>query len=561
MPSQSMIRLLFVAAMIAPRAGSADECAGKVIYAGKDGIYLDAGRADGLSLGQKLSLARNGRKSGSVEITSLGDHIAAARDAGDRADIRAGDEFPCVAQKPAPAEKRSPSEVAPLSDDELPSLWTEALAANPRQPVHYEDYGAGDRPKAEGRVETYYFGGGYFGADLYTVQMQRLALWVDGDNIGLVGLGFAARGDLDMRYDSHGDHYLPGRRAVPLMRTLAIRYHSPRDRFHAAVGRVSPSASIAGIVDGGELGLRLKNLDVYAFGGLNPSMLDLAPRSNHQVFGMGLDAAPSWKKVDVGIDAAFLGETSNKEVDRLALAAGARLAVGSLFSASAAATVDFLMAHANAEGESGANLTDAALRAAVRPDPDYGIDLNVRYHDRVLFLSEMKDIDVEWITLIEPLSFGRADAGVELFISGQRSLRPFAFVYGDLAGGSVERGFTGGGLTYRNGRLFNSPVSFEATGDYGWGTGQKADLDLSLSAPLGLHYMYLNAGLYNAWHWQDGGDVSSLSHVAYLLVGDRVLENLRLFASLQGAYDHALVRLTHPQGGWLTGTAGASWQF
>ena len=81
------------------RAFAARGTAGHVVFVTDKRVYLDLGKADGLAMGQAVSLSRGGRGAGSCKVDTLAEHQASCT--GARA--RVGDTFRVTA--PAKAEK------------------------------------------------------------------------------------------------------------------------------------------------------------------------------------------------------------------------------------------------------------------------------------------------------------------------------------------------------------------------------------------------------------------------------------------------------------------------
>jgi hypothetical protein len=274
--------------VLALAALCADEArAGTVRYVTAEDAYLDAGRAEGIAVGQKIPLKRRTRAIGDCEVEQVAEHQARCRGVG----VRAGDRFPTprvAARPPAPAAK--------------PAL--EGPPAPPRPPLpSTQDDEARRAIAAQLPIEPVAFDGGASWVDLRGRATVRQQAWAISTNPG----GAFARPSLDAAMRANfgwisaatafrvvGDIYAPeDQRFRPDDRVeLYVWGASAAFQGGPVVGEVGRFAArkAAGtlILDGAQVGVRMfeETTEIGAYAGAIPDLITIAPSADRLTAGL-----------------------------------------------------------------------------------------------------------------------------------------------------------------------------------------------------------------------------------------------------------------------------------
>ncbi len=564
MPPQPIVRrlaaLLLTGGLLLGRPASATDgplAEATVAYVSRDRIYLSAGTLDGLRPGDLLWVERRGRRVARIEITEASDHGAVAILRESRAPVYPKDAVPFEAPQTArpataPARDTTAEPEERWDDGVLATRWRAALDATPPVLVRYTppegDHG---RLAISARGETEYRLYSQVRSRDYTRHEQRFTLLARAENLGIEGLELRLYGSVLARYDSGADRYLPGRRAVALIRDVAVTYRRPGGRFFGSIGRFTPTAPIVHTIDGVEAGVDTAPFTLTFFGGLKPVERDLAPTIHHQSFGGGIRLRPVTGDWRYDAEGGVLAELRDGRFCRAALAIDNRVSRGDRFSLRETATLDFIQSDDTGTSHTDFAVSFLGLEGDWRLRDRVGLDLRARYNERPLFAEDVETAPSVWIAALRGDRIGRVEAGLPLVTRKGNRLRPFLFTRGDIKASGADKGYSGGGITYRDPSLFATRTGLTTTVDYGFGTGHLANIDLLLDTPFRRDRLRLLSGLFTTWSWADHSTVHTLRHFLYLILRGNITPALEASADFQATYDHALVRLTYPFGALL----------
>ena len=271
-----------VAALLATPAS-----AFQVIYTTADNAYVDAGRDDGLEVGQRIDVVRRRKKVGPCEIVEVASHRAMCRgdrlEAGDRFTIPGSAAAAARARKPAPAKPRQPLPSASVQAARL-ALVQQA----PIEPVPYTGVSGGVVLRGTTTLRTQVWGitstpGGVFVRPSIDASLRAGFGW------GFAQASLRVVGDV---YAPADQRFRPGELVELYVWGLSAGLN--RGLVVAEVGRFY-AKTVAGtlLVDGAQVGLRLLDdtveLGVYA--GAIPELLTIAPSLDRLTAGtyLGVD--------------------------------------------------------------------------------------------------------------------------------------------------------------------------------------------------------------------------------------------------------------------------------
>lgn len=254
-------------------AAAAPRERGRVRYATAKRAYLDAGKLDGLALGDVIALARGGRRAATCKIDQLADHGASCL-----ADARVGDTF-ALPSAPRPATAPPPRASAfPKVDG---AAARARLAAAPIDKVDFEpsksSLGGGALPLVTasiGHTAFVTFRGGQF-------EQEAVDLVLDG--LSLRFAGFRAYAHLTALVYSQRPAEVRFRRGDTFQGYVWDLEASSREvgrSFVASVGRIWPYHTPGlTLVDGAQVGWRSRSGDaeVGVIGGTIPEAMTLYP--------------------------------------------------------------------------------------------------------------------------------------------------------------------------------------------------------------------------------------------------------------------------------------------
>ena len=533
---------------------------GEVTYVARDRAYLRSGRLDGLREGESVSVERDGIEVGRVTVLNTGDHNASVQMSGGGT-IRIGDRVVFAAPKPRPTAVIVSKKPRDISQADLAALWVSANEAYPPRRVRYE---GGDEDRAvasfSGRAETDYHLYTYFNRSSLTRHEQHFSFSARGENLGTEGLDVRLRGQVLARYDDRPDLYLDGRRGIPLIRELAVRYHPEKRAFFGAFGRFSPQMPQASVIDGIEAGFDTRSVTGSFFGGLKPEGRDLVPTVHRQTFGALVGFRPKFRSGTFETDEGVSAEMKDGRFTRTTVTIDNRFSAGAKMFASQIAAFDFLGADANGNTVSDFAVSLLGLDVAYRFSKRTGMDFRARYDEQTVFEEDAESLSAQWIDALRGRKHGRAELGVSTRSKKGNAWRPFVFGLGDFSNG-IDTAYTGVGFQWSDDALFSTRTRMITSFDFGFGTGQAANLNLSFDTPFLRNRLNLRSGLYNTYRRAQDTSVNTMSHLLFLVLSGQITRGLELFADLSAAYDHALVRLTYPFGGRMQFQVGASYDW
>ena len=273
---------LALAVAVAPSVVSAGRDVAHVRFTTPKRAYLDAGKLDGIALGDKLKLSRNGAAAGTCTVDQLADHHASCT--GDN--VHVGDTYPVTRPPPPPAPKPSSVGAGPAVDG---NVVRQSLAGAPVDKVDFHATGAHAMR----------------GPSLISVSLGHQAyVTFDGDHFQHERLDFSLNG-VPMRFG--------GFRAYISLTALVTSVRPSTQRFRAgdlfqiyvwetamssrevgrpfvlSVGRIAPYHTPGlTVVDGVQAGWRSKegNAEVGVVGGLIPDMMTMYPTYDHWTAGV-----------------------------------------------------------------------------------------------------------------------------------------------------------------------------------------------------------------------------------------------------------------------------------
>ncbi len=257
---------------LGPQSAAAQETAvGSILYLSRTTAYVDKGEADGLTVGARLQVVRDGRQIGVLEVDYLAQRSASCRIV--RADValQAGDE---VRFTPAPPE---PPEEPPSREE--PAAEPEAADRYQPKPLTLEPLVL--RPEVRGQIglECRLYDDPECSTDDNLIQ-PALTVRLDATRVADRPLEVHLR--LRSTYTERGrriDEDRPKTEWEHRLYRLSLVYDDPDKPFRLAVGRLFSSAvGGAGAWDGGLLEVRLGDRwRLGAFGGGTPNLYDGEP--------------------------------------------------------------------------------------------------------------------------------------------------------------------------------------------------------------------------------------------------------------------------------------------
>ncbi len=315
-----MLSVLILSWMPAPPGQAQQTIA--VSYVSATSVYLDAGRAAGLAVGDRLEVRRGGEVIAELEVAFVADHSASCRLVKERRTVEPGDPVVLVAKAPTAAEEPAPP-----------------VPETPR-PIPIEP-----SPRATGQDSALDFvrsrGIGAPWARLSGTLSWRWQKFED-DAIGRGYDESTARLNLNLR-ELGGRPYdlrvrLRGRQSQrdgdtaserhDRLYEFALIHEPPEGRFSFLVGRLgaSPFATL-GYLDGflGQFRVHPK-LSVGAFYGTRPQIEELGFESSGQKYGgfVKLDTRSADKPFFAEVVVAGVAQYEGGEVDREYLAIESR---------------------------------------------------------------------------------------------------------------------------------------------------------------------------------------------------------------------------------------------
>ncbi len=270
--TRAVAALVLVVAAVTAAAAPRER--GRVRYATAKRAYLDAGKLEGLKLGDTIDLVRGARKAATCKIDQLADRGASCL-----ADARAGDTFalpsapPAVAPAPPPRASSFPAVDGAAAQARLADAPVDKVDFKPSK----SSFGGGALPLVTasiGHTAFVTFGGGQF-------EQEAVDLTLDG--LSLRFAGFRAYAHLTALVYSQRPaqvRFRPGDTFQLYVWDLEASSREVGRSFVASVGRIWPYHTPGlTLVDGAQVGWRSRSGDaeVGVIGGTIPEAMTLYP--------------------------------------------------------------------------------------------------------------------------------------------------------------------------------------------------------------------------------------------------------------------------------------------
>lgn len=533
-----------------------------VTYVAVDRIYLSAGQNGDLRQGDEVILMRNNEPIATARITQLSNLSCAATIINKKRTVRIGDIgiLPLVQKSPPklppPHQQshrhRSHRNHVDWDRIQLSTQWRQSLANTPLDRVPYRSTQV--IPKhalstlAGGSALHQY---SYFQSSRYVQTEQNIWFSAHAENQWLKGLSWTVNGAALARYDNKDDLYLPNRHFIPLMRDISVSYQPLRHPFSITFGRFSPDAPIVHTIDGMETQLHAKQISFSFFAGLQPDEQNLAFNRKRQTFGAASRYRPG--NTEHGyFEAAVVAQMFNGRFYRTALGINSRYDNPEGLTITESAVLDFLSAQNTSNSSGNITLSNAAVNADWPLASKTQMDTSIRYRGNVLYTQDYANLSAQWLpSLQQETGMLSGEWGIPHTTRHQNTIRPYLFGRSNVRNSRFNSAIGGAGFSIHDDTLFGSKTGITTVTDYGTGTGQIANIDVTLNTPFRNHNLYLLSGLYTTWSWVYHSDVHTLRNIAFLMLQGHIHKNIDITANWNTGYDHALVRLTYPLGVWM----------
>lgn len=251
----------------------------KVTFVSADLVYLNGGRADGLTVGTRPVVYREDQRVTELEVLHLAEHSSACRFVGPVTSIVIGDIARLTVEQKLSAE--SP---AAVTDSHQITSSTSGPASAPDEPKHI---GPAIHPDASGSIAVLYSDWDDHSDAGLDFSQARLDIDLRVDPLWTPGLSFALRtsGRQDRRFtsiDGRSDDSWESRIA-----TFALEYKQEGSRVGMAMGRINPArVGAIGRLDGASFEYRITDpVRVGVFAGANSQWQYTENRPNLQTYG------------------------------------------------------------------------------------------------------------------------------------------------------------------------------------------------------------------------------------------------------------------------------------
>ncbi len=351
---------LVTALALAATAVAADRPV-SVSYVSSSAVYLDAGRADGVGIGDRLRLVRGGETVAELEIDFVAEHSASCRVLEAAREIRPGDRAIRLESGPSATVEEPPAQ-APAETLQVPPPVT-------IQADSYSRYSAPRDTRASGVLALGYrsFSPGFGRSSTET--LGRLSLRLR----DIAGKPFDLRIRLrgrEIRRDGYGPAVDTSQRSDRLYE-LALLYDPPAGRFAFRLGRLATGGfSSLGYLDGALGEIRLGQLfAIGAFGGLRPDLAEFGLGSAGEKYGAYVRFATDRDRDSPYAEIVLGGasETSAEgEIDRDYVTLESRFGSGSRWWLFQRAEIDLNRGWRRETTASSSQVTNAALSGSLR---------------------------------------------------------------------------------------------------------------------------------------------------------------------------------------------------
>jgi len=360
-PRRVLVVIVLLCCLPIGAAAQEDSVIYTVSYVSGTAVYLDAGRAEGLQVGDRLRLVRSGEAVAEVEVAFVADHSASCRiltqtravQQGDRAFLLTTTRTP---EEPPPAPAPEPA-VQPVTPRE-PAVGPGGLGG-PRVP-----HVPWSHPSGSVSMRWHSFQPTEQGAGSFDEQTARLSLRLH--DMGRLPL------DLRIRLRSRQvNRPSRGNERSDRLYELSLSYEPPEGRFSLQLGRLAANPFVGiGYLDGAMGQLRLfRGFYAGAFYGSRPVIEELGFQSTGQKYGAFLRLSTQ-QSVNRRFAEVVLAGVSEREtgsiVSREYVALDTRLGSGSRWSLFQRAELDLDRQWADTATEQTSQLSLLTFAGSVR---------------------------------------------------------------------------------------------------------------------------------------------------------------------------------------------------
>lgn len=297
-----------------------------VKYRSTTNAYLDGGRAQGVALGDHLTVVEKGVVVAELEVTYLAEQSASCRILSEKRPVRAGDAVVLPVKSAAPAAPAAPSTDSRLQPPAAVPLAATAVASTPssrRWARYYGGLSLGYSRLWDDTPAQLDFG--------QKTARVDLSLWDLGGRPLSFQLRFRSRQDDRARSLSS---FQPSSERRDRLYEASFRYQPPSDRYAVEAGRLAASPFVGlGYLDGALARVRVASpLQVGLFAGRRAEVEGLGFQGSGEKYGAFLVLAPAGRYATAAAEAAvgLVRETAAGEVSREYLSLESRLARGGL---------------------------------------------------------------------------------------------------------------------------------------------------------------------------------------------------------------------------------------
>lgn len=303
-----------------------------VKYRSAANVYLDSGKAQGLAIGDRLTVAANGATSAELEVVFIADQSASCRVVSEKWPVRAGDiatlmkraaaaaPEPEVEPEP-PLQEPAPAEAAPKRVSQQPAMRVRGVVSLGYSRVWDETPAALDFEQRTARVD--------------------LGLWDIGGQPMTFNLRFRSRQDARARSLSQ---FTPQIERDDRVFEMSLRYEPASEGVGVEVGRIAASHfSSVGYLDGGLARLRLAGpLQLGGFFGQRAEIDGFGAEVSGLKYGGFVRLAPPGRFGGGAYEVILAGvrEFAGSEISREYLSLETRFGSGRRFSAYERAELD-----------------------------------------------------------------------------------------------------------------------------------------------------------------------------------------------------------------------------
>jgi hypothetical protein len=293
-----------------------------VRYRSATNVYLDGGKALGLSLGDHLAVVVGSETVAELEIVFLAEGSAACRIVSEKRSVRGGDMATLLRRAEVVAPSPPPTEEQVSSPPTAASLHVALPASKPSPPIARLRGGV-----ALGLYKVWDTAGGGFD---FEQRLGRIDLTLSDIGGQPLSLNTRFRSRRDQRSLSLGSTRLDKRNDLY---ELSLRYEPPSDKIAFEVGRLGSSRfSSIGYLDGGLLRVRLASpIQLGAFFGRRADVDGLPLEGQGQKYGGFLRVSPrNPYSAAYDVVVALVREFALEDISREYLGAEARFGSGAV---------------------------------------------------------------------------------------------------------------------------------------------------------------------------------------------------------------------------------------